>query len=191
MTVFKKLFIGACVAMIGSSALAQECSILASSRFKDELRETIRSELASQGVKVLFANEAGVNDYPTPFEEVPEYINERENFNYLLVMKGQELPKVFLGELYTSGSTGFYNQTTITEFTFGIAKIQGCRYKQTGEGACQAVLASKGLVYERVTAHSTRDLIVAGGELKNLDREKVPMEAIRAYLRSIAPQLCR
>lgn len=191
MALFKSIIAGALVAVIGSSALAKDCSILASSDYKDDVRETIRSELGNQGVTVLFADEANVNDHEIPFEETPEEINVGENFNYIYWMRDSNLPKVFLGQLYTSGSTGIYNQTTITEFTFGIAKIQGCRYRQSGEGACQAVLVEKGLVFERVTAHSTRDLIVAGGELKNISREKVSDQQIRAYLRELAPRLCK
>lgn len=191
MTLFKSFVASALVAVIGSSAFAKECSILASSSYKDSVREAIRSELGAQGVTVLFAEEQGVNDFESPYEETPEQINIGDNFNYIILMRDMNLPKIYLGELYTSNAYGLYNQTVITEFAFGVAKIQDCRYRASGEGGCKAVLAEKGMVFERVTAHSTRDLIVAGGDLKDLKREKASDEEIRAYLRDLAPRLCK
>lgn len=191
MTLFNAVMTLAMTALVGNTALAQECSILASAGFKDTLRETVRSELATQGVKVLFVDEVGAADYESPFEEVPEYINVGQNFRYIYTNRSKNLPTTFLGELYTSASHGVYNMTTITEFTFGLAQLQDCRFRFEGDGACKAVLVEKGIVYERVTAQSTRDLIVAGGELNNVRRDKASMEEVRSYLRELSPRLCK
>ncbi|WP_374035744.1 hypothetical protein ACES2I_08660 [Bdellovibrio bacteriovorus] len=181
----------AVVLLLSSVAFGKDCTVLVSSRYKDELREVIRSELSAQRVTALFADELQVHDLDTPFEEVPPEILPGQDFAYLYLPTPQTLPSLYLGQLYTSYEDGILNITTITEFTFGVGRIGACKSTKYEGVRCKARLAEAGLVYERVVAESTRDLIVVGGELKGIERSKASMTDVREYLRQFAARACQ
>ncbi|XGC81935.1 hypothetical protein ACES2L_05495 [Bdellovibrio bacteriovorus] len=177
--------------LILTSVVAQaNCGLLVSSRFKGELREVIRSELASNGVTAQFTDEVNGEEATAFQEEVPEVINEGDFVDYVGVRQGLETSPYFLSQLYSSFEAGAYNITTTTDFTFGLARLQYCKQRPEGY-ACKARLKEKGLVFERVIAHSTRDLIIAGGELLDLNRLKANETQIRSYIKSISAKVCQ
>lgn len=179
------------VTLFSFSAMA-ECSILVDSRFRNEMRTLIRDELAASGVKALFADEVGVNDYETPYEGVPADVQIGETVIHLGMESAQGLPSIYLAELYTSAREGLYHITTITDFTFGITKVSSCKKsREWGGVVCAGKLAEKGLIFERVVSQSTRDLVVVGGELKEIQRTKASGEEVRSYLKNLAARVCK
>ncbi|UOF02525.1 hypothetical protein [Bdellovibrio reynosensis] len=185
---FKAAIVSSLLVLTSVTALA-DCGLLVSSKFKGELREVIRSELASNGVTAQFTDEVNGEEASAFLEDTPEFINEGDFVNYFGVRQGVETSPYFLSQLYSSFEEGAYNITTTTDFTFGLARLQYCKQRPEGY-ACKARLKEKGLVYERVIAHSTRDLIIAGGELLDLNRLKADETQIRSYIKAVSAKVC-
>lgn len=186
---FKSAVIASLSLLFSMSAFA-DCSLLVSSRFQDETKEIIRSELARNGVTAQFVRDIGGFDEDSLTEEIPTSFQAGDLVALVEFPKNLQTSPYYLAQLYTSSEDGVYNMTTTTDFAFGLARMQYCKNSDGGY-TCKANLKAPGLVFERVVSHSTRDLIVAGGELKDLNRMYASEAQIRTYLAQVAAKVCK